>query len=127
MIDALQPDFASLKEASHIRETCEQKETRLKKMKNLWTGLFIINLFVFIFFRFIMPIIAFIPEKWRLLAFDYPFITWFLVASVIYLLILIIYFAVSFSSAKSKTEKARQSEWNLLLKVNRKLTTGNIF
>jgi uncharacterized integral membrane protein len=125
MIDALQPDFASLKEASHTRETCEEKEARLKKIKNLWTGLFIINLIVFVALRFIMPLMAFIPEKWRLLAFDYPFITWALVASVIYLLILIIYFAVSFSTAKSKTEKARQSEWNLLLKVNRKLTNGN--
>jgi uncharacterized integral membrane protein len=125
MIDALQPDFASLKEASHTRETCEEKEARLKKMKNLWTGLFSIHLLVFVALRFILPPMTFIPEKWRLLAFDYPFITWFLVASVIYLLVLIIYFTVSFSTAKIKTEKARQSEWNLLLKVNRKLTHGN--
>ena len=125
MIDALQPDFALLKEASHTRETCEEKEARLKKMKNLWTGLFIINLFVFVSFRYILPIMAFIPDKWRLLAFEYPYITWFLVASVVYLLILIIYFAISFSRARSKTEQARQSEWNLLLKVNRKLTNRN--
>ncbi len=91
-------------------------------MKNLWTGLFIINLIVFVTFRFILPIMAFIPDKWRLLAIEYPFITWFLIASVLYLLILLIYFAVSFSSAKTKTEKARQSEWNLLLRVNRQLS-----
>lgn len=125
MIDALQPDFASLKEASQTRETCEEKEARLKKMKNLWTGLFIINLLVFIALQFILPILSFIPDKWRLLAHDNPFITWILVASVIYLLILIIWFALSFSMAKSNTEKARKSEWELLLKMNRKLNNGN--
>ena len=58
MIDAIRNDFAMWKQASQVRELCEEKETKLKNVRNVWIGLVLFMVIVFNAVKLLLPKIS---------------------------------------------------------------------
>ena len=122
MINAMQPDMAMLKQASQIREHCEEKEEKLKKMKNLWTGIFLFSTIVFLVIKALLPGMAAYVRTFDMQLFTNPVIKLIIAGMVVMALAVTIYSFANFASARSKTEKARKDEWRLVMYLNREMT-----
>lgn len=122
MINAMQPDLAMLKQASQIRETLEEKEAKLKKMKNIWTGIFLFSVVAFLAVKSLLPLMAAYVRNIDMQFFTNPVIKLVISGIVLLFLAITVYSFANFASARSKTEKARKDEWRLVLYFNRQLT-----
>lgn len=122
MINAMQPDMAMLKQASQIRETCEEKEAKLKRMKNIWTGIFLFSLFALLSVKSLLPLMTAYVRNVDMQFFTNPVIKLIIAIMVVLVLAVTIYSFANFASARSKTEKARKDEWRMVLYFNRQLT-----
>lgn len=122
MINAMQPDLAMLKQASQIRETLEEKEAKLKKMKNIWTGIFLFSVVAFLAVKSLLPLMAAYVRNIDMQFFTNPVIKLVISGIVLLILAITVYSFANFASARSKTEKARKDEWRLVLYFNRQLT-----
>lgn len=122
MINAMQPDLGMLKQASQIRELCELQEAKLRKMKNLWAGIFLFSMFVFLIMKALLPGMAAYVRNFDMQFFTNPVIKLIIAGMVVMALAITIYCFANFASARSKTEKARKDEWRLVMYLNRELT-----
>lgn len=118
----MQPDLAMLKQASQIRETLEEKEAKLKKMKNIWTGIFLFSVVAFLAVKSLLPLMAAYVRNIDMQFFTNPVIKLVISGIVLLFLAITVYSFANFASARSKTEKARKDEWRLVLYFNRQLT-----
>lgn len=115
MIDAIRNDFAMWKQASQVRELCEEKETKLKNVRNVWIGLVLFMVIVFNAVKLLLPKISAINFDFFGLMTINPIIKWAFIGFVTLIILSAIIFSIRYSSAASKTEQARKNEWHSLL------------
>lgn len=115
MIDAIQNDFAMWKQASQVRELCEEKETKLKNVRNVWIGLILFMVIAFNAVKLLLPKISAINFDFTGLLTINPFVKWAIVGFVSLIILAALIFCIRYNSAASKTEQARKNEWRSLL------------
>ncbi|HAX96454.1 MAG TPA: hypothetical protein DCY35_08040 [Prolixibacteraceae bacterium] len=120
MNDHLEPDFAMLQKASQARQNCEDKETRLKKKRNILLIIFLLCSTLTIGLKISISSLGLLSQQFKLVAEHY--LLWLISAISILILATAIYFIFNLMSAHTETEKARKNEWKLLLYLNRQLS-----
>lgn len=115
MIDALQNDFAMWKQASQVRELCEEKETKLKNVRNVWIGMVLFMLIAFNAVKLLLPKILAINIDLSYLMSMNPIVKWAFAGFAVLIILASVIFCIRYNSAASKTEQARKNEWRSLL------------
>lgn len=115
MIDAIRNDFAMWKQASQVRELCEEKETKLKNVRNIWIGLILFVVIAFNAVKLLLPKISSVNFDYTGLLTMNPIVTWALAGFVSLIILAALIFCIRYNSAASKTEQARKNEWHSLL------------
>jgi uncharacterized protein YqhQ len=115
MIDAIHNDFAMWKQASQVRELCEEKETKLKNVRNVWIGLVLFMVIAFNAVKLLLPKISAINFDFSGLMSMNPIIKWAFAGFVALIILAALVFCIRYNSAASKTEQARKNEWRSLL------------
>ncbi len=123
MNDRLEPNFAMLQKASQARQTCEEKEIRLKKKRNILLIIFLLCSTITVTLKILISGVG-LSEQMKMIAEHY--ILWLASAISLVMLATVIYFIFNLMSAQSETEKARKNEWKLLLYLNRQLSAKAI-
>lgn len=121
MIDPNRADFAVWKQASQIRESCEEKEARLRNARNIWLTLAFISLAAVTLLK--LPIanaVSSDPESDALLMF-HPAVKWIIAGITVIMAVAAVLYILRVSSAKSKSEKARKAEWTTIVNIHRSL------
>lgn len=115
MIDAIQNDFVLWKQASQVRELCEEKETKLKNVRNLWIGMVIFLLIAINAFMILLPKILAINIDLSYLMSMNSIVKWAFAGFAVLIILASVIFCIRYNSAASKTEQARKNEWRSLL------------
>ena len=116
MIDSMQKDLALWKEASQIRELCEEMESKKLRSRKLWLALSGVAFSVFILLKFILPTNSALFAE----ANGNPVLIQVLTTAVLIILAITFYVFMASSSASAKADKARKDEWKALRLVNRR-------
>ncbi|GAP70422.1 hypothetical protein BA6E_124237 [Bacteroidales bacterium 6E] len=116
MIDSMQKDLDLWKEASQIRELCEEIESKKLRSKRLWLTLSGIAIAFFFLFNFILPTNSAIYAGMM----ENPVMVKILASVGLIAIAITLYVFMSSSSASAKAEKARKDEWKALRIVNRR-------
>ncbi len=119
MIDAIQNDFAVWKKASQVRELCEERETKLKLVRNLWIGAILFAVIALNVVKLLLPKISSTEFSISAISGLDPIIKWFGAAILVALILAVIVFCIRYNSAANKTELARKNEWHSLLMTYR--------
>jgi hypothetical protein len=115
MIDVFQNDFAMWKQASQVRELCEEKETKLKNVRNVLIGLFLFMVIAFTAVNFLLPKISSINfDFWVIISMN-PIIKWAVAGLATLGILASLIFCIRYNSAASKTKHARKNEWRSIL------------
>lgn len=121
MIDYHQDDFAVWKQASQTRELCEEKENRLRQARNIWLTMAFISLSAVTLLM--IPVFqsgSTGPESDEMLLF-HPAVKWILAGISLIMAIAAVLYILRVSSAKTRSEQARNDEWTTILDIHRSL------
>ncbi len=116
MIDSMQKDLDLWKEASQIRELCEEIESKKLRSRKLWLILSGIAFSLFLLFNFIVPTNSAIYAGMM----ENPLMVKILASMGLVVIAITLFAFMSSSSASAKAEKARKDEWKALRVVNRR-------
>ena len=120
MIELHRDDFAVWKQASQIRELCEEKETRLRQARNIWLTLAFISLTAVTLLKLPIAHAGSAGLESDELLF-HPVVKWIIAGITIIMALAAVLYILRVSSAKTESEKARKAEWITILNIHRRL------
>lgn len=121
MIDHNGDDFAVWKQASQMRELCEEKESRLRHARNIWLTLAFISLAVVTLLKLPFANAGSKEMESDSMLLFHPAVRWIILGATLIMAAAAVLYILRVSSAKSESEKARKAEWTTLLAIHKNL------